>query len=213
MQPCEALLPMLPGLLVPWMPNWHPRDVQPQKPRAEAPEFPRKTAGDAKGADGRRRIARAGCHGVALFDLRTLIEGEGLLRNINPDPQALRHVWRGGHAPQGSARRLAPHAPRAARPPAPASSVRSKSTASGRFHAFAMPRAPFALVLQPYALPVSDMPGTDGYVSHKKAARAPNEARAGKIRSFSCRCSGRGGRYVPRHDGHGRSVLRHAQWS
>ena len=39
MQPCEALLPMLPGLLVPWMPNcphgtFHPRNRVPKPPRS-----------------------------------------------------------------------------------------------------------------------------------------------------------------------------------
>ena len=41
MQPCEALLPMLPGLLVPWMPNWphgtfNPRNRVPKPPRSPA---------------------------------------------------------------------------------------------------------------------------------------------------------------------------------
>lgn len=156
-----------------------PRDVQPQKPRAEASQIARKTAGNAKDANGRRRIARACGHSVALFDLRALIEGQGLLRDINPDPGAFRHVGASGALLRGQTAAL-PAWRRGGQAPGPRQQRTEQQRCDRPLPCFCHARAPFALVLQPYAPSVSDMPCADGYVSHKKAARASKEARAAK---------------------------------
>lgn len=140
-QPCEALLPDAAGLVGAMDAKLSPRDVQPQKPRAEASQIARKTAGNAKDANGRRRIARACGHSVALFDLRALIEGQGLLRDINPDPGPSGTLARRARS-CGVKLPLSPPGGAAARLPAPASSAQSNSAATGRFHVFAMPAPP-----------------------------------------------------------------------
>lgn len=144
-----------------------PRDVQPQKPRAEASQIARKTAGNAKGADGRGRIARACGHGVALFHLCALIEGQGLLRDINPDPGALGHVRTAGTLLRGQLAAL-PRIRCCGQAPGPRQQRTEQKRCDRPLPCFCHARAPFALVLQPYAPSVSDMPCADGYVSHKK---------------------------------------------
>ena len=160
MQPCEALLPMLPGLLVPWMPNcphgtFNPRNRVPKPPRSPEKRLV-------------RRIARAGRYGVTLFDLRALVEGEGLLRNVNPDPGAFRHVGAAGALLRSQLGALSAGR-RGGQTPGPRQQRAEQKRRDRPYPCSRHVRAPFALVLQPYAPPVSDMPCADGYVSHKKS--------------------------------------------
>lgn len=197
---------MLPGLLVPWWPNCPHGTFSPKNRVRKPPRSPAKRLVT-------RKVPMARAYRPCLWPRRSAFSplcphrGSGTFAGYQSRSRGPRARSHGGTLLRGQLAAL-PRIRCCGQAPGPRQQRTEQKRCDRPLPCFCHARAPFALVLQPYAPSVSDMPCADGYVSHKKAgARLKGSARRKGI-CFICRCNARGGRHAPRPDDPVRNDLR-----